>query len=144
MEMIMWEASPPSGLRYGLVSLLHPEPMSTSSRSPWPLSSRTARHRRPSAVRVNVTPVPPLTTLWPPSSSATTPAPPVLWVDVVPLPDPPLWRMAAETSEPVVVVPPAEVPVVAPVAGPVAGADDSGAVAVCGVALALDGWTVDV
>jgi hypothetical protein len=119
------------------VSLLQPEPMSTSSSSPWPLSSRIARHFRPSAVRVNVTPVPPATTVCPPSSSSVTPAPPALWADGVA--DPPLWRMAVESSELVDSDPPTDV----------AGADVSGAVAVAGVGLALDaevlvGAAVDV
>lgn len=97
MEMIMWEASPPIGLRYGLLSEEQPGPMSTSSRPPWPLSSRTVRHRFPSAVRVNVTPGPRMTVLTLSSSPAATGAVPVMWL-VGPAAE--LWlRRAAEMSE---------------------------------------------
>lgn len=55
IEMTMWEASPPSGLRCVPLLELQPEPMSTSRRLPWPSLSRTARHRFPSSFRVKVT-----------------------------------------------------------------------------------------
>jgi len=125
---------------------LHPEPMSTLSKSPLPLSSVTVRHRLPSAVRVNVTPVSPLPTLRPLSSSspATAPALPVRLVDE---PED-LWsRRASETSV-LAEGPAAEVPVdVAPIPGPAAGPPvEEGvcdAAAVCGAGVALfDGWPV--
>jgi len=54
-EMIMWEASPPRGLRLVPSFPLQPEPISTVSTSPKPLSFRTARHLVPSSLRVKVT-----------------------------------------------------------------------------------------
>lgn len=127
---------------------MHPEPMSTFSKSPLPLSSVTVRHRLPSAVRVNVMPASPLPTLRPPPSSpATAPALPVrLLVD-----EPPedLWsRRASETSV-LAEGPAAEAPAdVAPIPGPGAGPPVEegvcGAAAVCGAEVALfDGWPVD-
>lgn len=128
------------------VSELHPEPMSTFSKSPCPLSSVTVRHRLPSAVRVNVMPESPLPTLRPLSSSsfATAPARPVrLLVDE---PED-LWsRRASETSVlvegPAVEAPADVAPVSGPAAGPPVEGDVCGASAVCaGVAL-FDGWPV--
>ena len=130
------------------VSELHPEPMSTFSKSPLPLSSVTVRHRLPSAVRVNVMPESPLPTLRPlsSSSSATAPALPVrLLVDE---PED-LWsRRASETSV-LVEGPMAEVsvdgaPVPGPAAGPPVEEGVCDATAVCGADVALfDGWPVD-
>lgn len=99
-----------------------------------------ARQRRPSAVRVNVTPVPPLTTLRPPSSSAEADAP-VTEGDGAAGPDPPLERMAAETREAVAMVPP---PAVGITVGTAAGAEDSAAVAAGVEPLGLDGVADDV
>lgn len=95
MVMIMWEASPPIGLRWVVFPESHPEPMNTSSTSPSPLSSWTARHLFPSAFRVNVTPGPltarPLSSL----SAAALPVEPVAVVrGVDELPD---ERSAEET-----------------------------------------------
>lgn len=128
------------------VSELHPEPMSTCSKSPWPLSSVTVRHRLPSAVRVNVMPESPLPTLRPLSSSSpvTAPALPVRLVDE---PED-LWsRRASETSV-LAEGPAAEVPVdVEPIPGPAAEPPVeegvSGAAAVCGAVALFDGWPVD-
>src|SRR3954451_14941687 len=55
MEMIMCDASPPSGLWLVPLPESQPLPIRTSRTSPKPLSLWTARHRRPSAVRVKVT-----------------------------------------------------------------------------------------
>jgi hypothetical protein len=66
IEITMWEASPPSGLRC-VPSEWHPEPMSTSVRFPKPSSSRTARQRVPSAFLVKVTPLTGLTRVLPSS-----------------------------------------------------------------------------
>ncbi len=129
------------------MSELHPEPMSTFSKSPWPLSSVTVRHRLPSAVRVNVMPESPLPTLRPLSSSSPATAPALPVRVLVDEPDD-LWsRRASETSV-LAEGPAAEVPVdVAPIPGTAAGppVEESvcGAVAVCGADVVFDGWPVD-
>ncbi len=99
------------------------------------------RHRFPSAVLVNVMPVPSLpTVLLPLSSSATAPAFPVLWVDGVFEPDP-LWlRRAADTSEVVFSDSPTEGPAADSVAVPPDGAGDCGAAVVGGVEGAFGCW----
>lgn len=149
MEMIMSEASLPTGLRWVRFSELHPEPISTFSSS-LPLSSVTVRHRFPSAFRVNVMPVLPLPTVRPPSSSpssATAPALPVLVLVDGLLADP-MSRRAAETRVLPVDGPASEVPAdVTP--GPDSAAvppEDEGvcgAPAVCGAGALFDGWPVD-
>ena len=66
IEITMWEASPPRGLPC-VPCEWHPDPISTSVRFPNPSSSRTARQRVPSALRVKVTPLTGLTLLLPSS-----------------------------------------------------------------------------
>lgn len=131
------------------LSELHPEPISTLSSSPWPLSSVTVRHRFPSADRVNVTPVPPVPTVLPLLSSpasVTAPAPPVLvLVDGEPED---LRSAMAEETRVFPVEGPAVVPAdVAPATGPAAEPPVEEGVcgtAVCCAGVALfDGWPFD-
>ena len=146
----MCEASPPSGLRCVPLFDWHPAPMKISSTWPKPSSSRTARHRLPSAFRVKLTPVtlppPPLLPALSPSPSTTSPPgrPVTLVVD-----DPPsLANVWGESDPPVdgpaAVVPVAEVVGAGPaVEPPVVGDDDCGAVAVCGAGAGLSAFPVD-
>ena len=134
IEMTMWEASPPSGLRCVPLLDVQPEPMSTSSRLPFPSFSRTARHRFPSSVRVKLTPEAPLPLpLSPPPASS--PARPAVEV-VEPVPalrnsdgveDPPVVGPAAAVARKA--LPPDPVPAAVP---PVEAEDGCGAAAFWG------------
>lgn len=137
MEMTMWEASPPSGLRCVPLFDAHPGPMRISSRWPWPLSSRTARHFRPSASRVKLTPVrSPL--LLPPSAAAASLAKPASCELELP-PEPVVRRAegaeAAPVDEPATMGPAVVLPGSAAVV-PAVDPDVCGA-AVCGAELSL-------
>ena len=152
MEMIMREASPLTGLRWVSFWELHPEPMNTLSRSPWPLSSVTARHRFPSAVRVNVMPVLPLPTKRPLSSSSSSTAPALRVLLGV---DEPAVELAVRRADgtrglaidgPAAELPADGAPITGPATGPPVEETEGacGAAAVCGAGVALfDGWPVD-
>ncbi len=158
MVMIMWEASPPIGLRWVVLPESHPEPIKTSNTWPSPLSSRTARHLFPSAFRVNVTPGP--LTLLPLSSLSPTalpvePAAVVRGADELPDERSADETRAAVVGDPAVNAGPADVvPVPAAVDVPPEVEGVCGA-AVCGAGLALgappfrdaalvDGWVTGV
>jgi hypothetical protein len=132
----MWEASPPTGLRKGLVFPSQPGPMNTSSSS-LPLSSRIVRHRFPSAFSVNFTVVPPEPTVLPSSSVA--PAPPVPKVDEVPVP--PEFRIAVETSA-LVAGDAVDVPAAVELPDP-EGAEVCGDAVGVDEPVGFDGWPVD-
>jgi hypothetical protein len=144
MEMTMWEASPPSGLRLVPLLELHPFPMRTSRRPPCPLSSRTARHFFPSAVRVKLTWVTPPTLPALPSPVTMSSAPrPVTRVAEVPA-RPPV-RICDGVSEPPVegpatVGPATVLPVPVAAAEPPVGAGGCGAAVDC----APVGWEAEV
>jgi hypothetical protein len=139
MEMTMWEASPLIGLRLVPLLELHPFPMRTSRRPPYPLSSRTARHFFPSTVRVKLTWVTPPLPL-PLSSPVTMSSAPRPETRVAEVPARPPVRICDGVSEPPVdepatVGPATVLPVPGPAAVPPVGAGDCGA--------AVDGAAVD-
>lgn len=171
MEITMWDVSLFIGLR-GLLFEVHPLPIRISSTSPWPLSSRTARHRFPSAFRVKLTPL-----TW--RSLLPLSSPPPTWSPVEPvdrvaelprlLPlrsvagemDPPVDGAAEGPATGLPVAGPAVVPVSGPAVVPVAGPavvpvpvpaalppvedeDDCGDAAFCGVGVELSPVPVDV
>ena len=146
IEMTMWEASPPSGLRCVPLLDVQPEPMSTSSRWPLPSLSRTARQRFPSSLRVKLTPeaVLPLLPLSPPPTWL-----PALWLPAVlvvepldavrkidPVDEPPVDGPATVAGP---ALPPDPVPAAVP---PVEAGDVCGA-AVCGAGVELSPFEFD-
>lgn len=111
----------------------HPEPISTSVRVPRPSSSRTARHRLPSAFRVKVTPGAGLTLLLP-SSLRTSSAE---WLDLPDLPEVPdgLDRLPARAALPI-----ADGDSELPVDGPAIVADPAGVVPAAVPPVERDDW----
>lgn len=130
----MWEASPPNGLRCVPLFDAHPGPIRISSRWPWPLSSRTARHFRPSASRVKLTLVrSPL--LLPPPAAASLAKPASCELE---LPPEPVVRRAEGAGTPPVDEPATMGPaVVGAAVVPAVDPDVCGAAAVCGAELEL-------
>ena len=125
----------------------HPRPIRISSRSPWPLSSRTARHRFPSASRVKLTLLVALPLLLPPPlaiASLAKPASCELELPPVPVVRSAAGAMTPPVDEPATVGPAVVLLVSGPVVGPPVEPDVCGAVAaISGAGLELSLFAVD-